>query len=217
MYISRAVSAGAVWNARGAVYVPMPELSGEARRLYEKVHGAERYRLFQDAEGTIHGGSIRSNEAVGDLEPFTHKPEYDAESVFWSALSAIIRVQPSDDVETDTSMLALADAWEALERHKINEQNPHRRRVMDFREYVFLNHPLPEDYCDLLLPSMEAVGVLLHKIAQQVAPSYPMMAKPPPRADHLHEAMQRHILEYLVEHRDKDIPLDPTRMRPTTG
>ena len=44
---------------------------------------------------------------------------------------------------------------------------------------------------------MGKVGTLLCNLAQQVAPSYPLMDKPPPRADHLHEAMQRLILNYL--------------------
>ena len=218
MYISRAVSAGAVWNGIAAMWVPMPQLSAEARRLYEKLHGSERYDAFQESEGTIHGGTPPSNLGplnVPESEPFYHKPEYDAESVFWSALSAILRVQPVDGEETALSAMSLADAWLRFGRHNIDPERIAMRRTMDEREYVFLGFCRPSYYCSLLQPCMEKVGTLLCDLAQQVAPSYSLMDKPPPRADHLHEAMQRLILNYLVDNRDKDIPLDPNRMRST--
>ena len=58
---------------------------------------------------------------------------------------------------------------------------------------------------------------MLFEIAEHVHPTYPLMETPPPHPDHLHEAMQRIILNYLVAHRDNDIPLDPDNLRRTEG
>lgn len=214
MYISRAVSAGSVWATR-AEYVQMPELSPEARELYDKVHGPDRYDYFKEAEDTVHGGVPPKDKKHSTTQqlPFFHKPKYDAESVFWSTLSALLRVQPDAEEDDGTASEALIEHWQALAGHQIQEAQGVRIRV-DRREATFLSCTR-EDYLELLLPCMKDVGSLLYKLAEQVAPSYALMETPPPRWDHLHEAMQRLILDYLVEHRDKDIKLNPTKLRST--
>ncbi|TFK78186.1 hypothetical protein K466DRAFT_668509 [Polyporus arcularius HHB13444] len=61
---------------------------------------------------------------------------------------------------------------------------------------------------------MRDVALLLAEISHQTSPEYEYWTPRPPD-DHLHEAVQRLILQYLVDHLDKDIPLDPTHRRPT--
>ncbi|KAI0765119.1 hypothetical protein C8Q74DRAFT_1286327 [Fomes fomentarius] len=109
--------------------------------------------------------------------------------------------------------------WKQFQSHTIEDINPDdgfQLPLVDPREAMFLTCP-DNFYLATFLPCMRDVAYLLYKLSRQVAPSYPLMPTPPPRPDHLHEAMQRVILDYLVEHRDKDIPLDPARLRSTNG
>ncbi len=219
MYISRSVSVGKVWNAGPDItYVKMPELSSEARTLYDKVHGPQRYDHFKEEEETYHGGIRPPSGTKTDVsKEFYHKMEYDAESVFWSALSTLLLVQPANEEETSTNSILLSRMWKEFQSHKI-EDNAQAAfiPVIDPRERTFLRC-LDDFYLGTLLPCMRDVACLLYDLSRQVAPSYPLMPTPPPHPDHLHEAMQRLILNYLVDHRDKDIPLDPARLRSTTG
>ncbi|KAI0772821.1 hypothetical protein BD413DRAFT_612308 [Trametes elegans] len=60
---------------------------------------------------------------------------------------------------------------------------------------------------------MHDVATLIGNIAQHVEPSYPIIQKLPPRDGHLHEAMQRLISDYLVQHKEDPIPLTPGVVR----
>ncbi|KAI0681725.1 hypothetical protein C8Q76DRAFT_764007 [Earliella scabrosa] len=111
MYIARSVAAGHVWLSAVALSSkPMPTLLPEARVLYDKLHGPNRYKLYEDTpNATIHGGIPlpRGLDPV-EMEPpsrseFYHKLEYDAESVFWSLASALLRVQPQDESDNPTA------------------------------------------------------------------------------------------------------------------
>ncbi|KAI0772794.1 hypothetical protein BD413DRAFT_34262 [Trametes elegans] len=103
MYIARAVAAGRVprdpWMS--TKFWKMPLLSAEARALYVAAHGEERYNRYNDGEGTYHGGVPPSTELrpedISNLAksvPFYHRWEYDAESVFWTLYSVLLRVIP---------------------------------------------------------------------------------------------------------------------------
>ncbi|KAI0765404.1 hypothetical protein C8Q74DRAFT_1432277 [Fomes fomentarius] len=175
----------------------MPELSPEARELYDKVHGPDCYDYFKEAElDIVHGGVPPKDKKHSTTKqlPFFHKPEYDAESVFWSTLSALLRVQPDAEEDDGIASEAMIEHWQ----------------VIGFKRPMVAESS--EDYLELVLPCIKDVGSLLYQLAEQVAPSYALMKTPPPRWDHLHEAMQRLILDYLVEHRDKDIKLNPTNL-----
>ena len=65
-------------------------------------------------------------------------------------------------------------------------------------------------------PELQDVGRLLYAIACQVRCEYALWDPQPPHPDHLHEAVQRLILQYLVDHKDQDVKLtgNPTRLRP---
>lgn len=217
MYISRSVSLGMVWDAGDIAYCKMPDLSVEARTLYDQVHGPHRYDRFKEGEGTFHGGIPPPSGTTPEIpKDFYHKMEYDAESVFWSALSALLLVRPADEEESPECANAMKRMWKQLQSHTIEAIKPGTDYVdlTDPREQTFLRCR-DRRYLSALLPCMRDVAYLLYNLSRQVAPSYPLMSIPPPRPDHLHEAMQRLILDYLVAHRDKDIPLAPTRLRAT--
>ncbi|OSC96926.1 hypothetical protein PYCCODRAFT_1428812 [Trametes coccinea BRFM310] len=149
-----------------------PELPSNAHDLYINLHGERRYAKYRDRPGTIHGG-VPPLETDEEIEararelPFSHRWEYDAESVFWTMYSALLQ-----------------SAAQVTPR---------------------------------LLPAMAGVAPLLASLATHVFPSYTVMTPPPPHDDHLHEAMQRLILQYLVDNLDTPIPLLPGRLRPVAN
>ncbi|KAI0752673.1 hypothetical protein C8Q80DRAFT_1267189 [Daedaleopsis nitida] len=217
MYIARSVNAGRVWVPFRNDYLPMPDLSDQARHLYAQVHGMERYNSFQDTEGTMHGGVPPPQGEIPEVQDgFIHKPEYDAESVWWSLLSTGLLVKPVNDQDTPQTSRSLKIQWDVFSKHDIMDTENRDCTYIDNREAVFF-HATENQFLASFLPNMQAFGATLYQIARQVAPSYPLMNPPPPQPDHLHEAMQRIILNYLVEHRDKDILLDPKNLRSTDG
>ncbi|KAI0753628.1 hypothetical protein C8Q74DRAFT_1305899 [Fomes fomentarius] len=220
MYIARSVAAGRLWVTPTSFKYskPMPELIPAARELYDKLHGPERYKLYEDVPGvTIHGGiPPPPTMDTTDLElppGFRHKLEYDAESTFWTTAAALLQVQPAKGMDTSITCGNLKAMWAEFERHTIGERGVDQT---DSREAAFLGRMLP-GYANAFLPCMQDVAALLFHMAQQVRPSYGLMSTPPPHDDHLHEALQRLILNYLVEHRDNDIELTPGVTRSTNG
>ncbi|CDO78255.1 hypothetical protein BN946_scf184827.g1 [Trametes cinnabarina] len=164
------------------------------------VHGGVRPQETQ-LETTSHAKTMR----------FYHRWEYDAESVYWTMYAALLRVLPqASPKESKTSQRRLNESWKMLNNHTI----PHEPQFKDFR-----NPLLEEDAQEIatsLLPAMEPVVQLLNDLALQVYPSYALLTPPPPYDDHLHEAMQRLILDYLIKHRDNPIPLVPGKLRPVS-
>ncbi|KAI0772818.1 hypothetical protein BD413DRAFT_473514 [Trametes elegans] len=218
MYIARAVSAGEVYHCSvgAARYTQMPLLSERARALYVKLHGEDRYSKYNDDSGAerFHGGVPRTGdeeelEKIAEGIPFYHRWEYDAESVFWSMYSILLRVLPAGHVDDNKRIVSsLKNAWKTLEDHCIPSTRDSYFVDMRFlvarRRAAFLA-PFP--------PSMQDVAALLFEIFRHVRPSYALMSTPPPFEDHLHEAMQRLILDYLVEHEDNPVPLTPGVLR----
>ena len=242
-YIARSVSLGKVLVDPIAFSAkPMPELTGEAKDLYLKAYGEERYNRYADQLGpddnsdsevrafvkkfphlfpkgfvpgrTVHGGCppLSEEETYDDI-PFNHRPEHDVESVWWTMLSALVRVQPANRPQEDFVPPSLNDLWESFSQHAIlADPSP----LQDLRGNIlarslkqWLSYFAP-------FPELEDVGRLLHAIACQVRCEYALWDPQPPHPDHLHEAVQRLILQYLVDHKDQDVKLtgNPTRLRP---
>ncbi|CDO68493.1 hypothetical protein BN946_scf184499.g18 [Trametes cinnabarina] len=215
-YIARNVAGGALYTSRATLSWPlkMPQLSDTAKDLYVKAYGEARYRRYNDSANTVHGG-VPPEETVfetmerADGMPFYHRWEYDAESVFWTMYSALLRVVPlASPEETAESRLLLNQNWKRLYEHTIPET-----RDEDDSRNPLLDQKLSK-VVRTFLPEMHKVGKLVYQIANHVFPSYAVMTPPPPHDDHLHEAMQRLILEYLVENRDNPIPLMQGSLRP---
>ncbi|KAI0634272.1 hypothetical protein C8Q77DRAFT_1271109 [Trametes polyzona] len=218
MYIARAVAAGRSLNAAYAINpyafedAKMPLLSEEAKGLYVEAYGEEHYNRYNDVKSTCHGGTIPLNRREMQGRPFYHRWEHDAESVFWTMYSVLLRVLPEgSSSETEGTHKALVYVWKCLSDHTISDN----KWTIDSRA------PLLEctinQFSAPFLPEMRNVATTLHKIALQVIPSYAVMPSLPPYEDHLHEAIQRLILDYLVAHRDQDIPLQPGILRNMGG
>ncbi|KAI0324375.1 hypothetical protein GY45DRAFT_1331625 [Cubamyces sp. BRFM 1775] len=215
-YIARAVSGGMLWCHRSSLdyEYTMPLLKGDAETRYINAYGEERYNRYNDLNGTIHGGKRPQFKTKDDLidialgQPFYHRWEYDAESIFWTMYSALLRVVPQGFQETLTSEKSLEKDWEKFRLHTIpdelNNCEDSRTYLIDRNLFVF-KRAFPD--------VMEPVAKLLLQIVSHVRPSYALMDDLPIYEDHLHEAMQRLILQYLFNNADNPIPLTPYKLR----
>ncbi|KAI0772781.1 hypothetical protein BD413DRAFT_34078 [Trametes elegans] len=213
MYIARAEAAGEVISeAYTSIYRRMPLLSGKTLALYVAAHGEDRYNRYNDNKSTFHGGippypGIEDGDfdqglgEYADSLTFYHRPEYDVESVYWTLFSVLIRIIPKDAEFAGNAQQYLAENWELLSRHTIV-----KRPKWDSRSPILQINKMSY-ICPLFAKSMHDVALMLLKMSAQVAPSYALMPHLPPHDDHLHEAMQRLILDYLVTHLDNPIPL----------
>ncbi|KAI0324371.1 hypothetical protein GY45DRAFT_425864 [Cubamyces sp. BRFM 1775] len=196
----------------------MPTLCGKAKELYAQAYGPTRYDQYtDDPKGpTRHGGLPRREEfknlrKIAKSIPFLHRWEYDAESVFWTMYSVLLRVQPQNTEEVPGAVTSLRKAWGALEAHTIPITPGELASYFDVRQPIL---GFDEDeFAAAFHPTMRDVAVLLQRIAEQVSPTYALMDPLPPFNDHLHEAIQRLILEYLVDHEQDPIPLTPGILR----
>ncbi|KAI0772817.1 hypothetical protein BD413DRAFT_678229 [Trametes elegans] len=194
MYIARADLASDVYcsDEESLEYCKMPPLSEKSKALYIDLHGEDRYTKYNDDvdSATFHGRIPRPGDLyeVQDMAvelPFSHRWEHHADAVFWSI------------------------TWTTLKQHRI----PANASIADSPDFLFTQYldafvaPFP--------PVMRDVAILLYHLSHQVGPSYALMSPPPPLDDHLHEAMQRLILDYLVEHEHDPIPLTPGALRPS--
>ncbi|TBU22020.1 hypothetical protein BD311DRAFT_169894, partial [Dichomitus squalens] len=218
LFIARSVSLGTVLldhvSIRGR---PMPRLTGDALQLYTAVYGEERYDGYNDqpAAGTWHGGRPPmtldpDRHRSANLPAFVHRPEHDVESVYWTMVYALLRAQPITAPKEDYAPPAVAIVWQILLAHHIPPQQSSRK--VENRDKIIYSPE--EEWLELFCADMQDVGVLLWEISQHVRSEYALW-EGALRPDHLHEAVQRLILQYLVDHREKDIKLDPSRRRPT--
>ena len=129
---------------------------------------------------------------------------------------ALLRVRPKGFKVEPYATGELATAWKFLNSHEIPDvHSPDAPAFKDLRSLILDYTNL--EWEDLFPQEMEDVAILMWEISQHVRPEYGLWKWEDNKfkADHLHEAVQRLIFQYLYEHRDKDIELDPTRLRPT--
>ena len=235
-YIARSVSLGQVLrHASAFTATPMPELHGETKDLYIKAYGKDRYNKYAEeapsippefmdfaknypqvvvtSRGTIHGGGPPPRWSKYVNIAFTHRPEHDVESVWWTMMSTLVQVHPANRPQEDFVPSALKSLWKEFSEHAIfansSSQDDSRGHIIErtIEDWLNVFEPFPE---------MVDLAHLLHDISCHVKSEYALWDPPPPHPDHLHEAVQRLILQYLVDHKDKDVKLtgDPTRLRP---
>ncbi|PIL29003.1 hypothetical protein GSI_09050 [Ganoderma sinense ZZ0214-1] len=189
----------------------MPQLSEKARALYVVAYGAERYERYSDTHTTPHGASppYFDDRAHTYTPPeFYHRPEHDVESIYWSMVSALLHVRPTAVEAEPEAPKVFMEAWEDLLKHRIPDPD---EGYCDPRAN-FLSKK-PAEWSKLLLGDLKSLGPLLEDISRQVRPEYALCGDGL-LPDHLHEAVQRLILQYLVDYNDTPIPLDPNRLRP---
>ena len=82
---------------------------------------------------------------------------------------------------------------------------------MDDDRQRFFNYTVGK-WAAILPPEMEDCALLLFDISMHVNPDYSLWSDEI-LPDHLHEAIQRLILQYLVDHKNEPIYLDPEQTR----
>ncbi|KAI0788727.1 hypothetical protein C8Q75DRAFT_719219 [Abortiporus biennis] len=203
MYMSRSVNIERQLNSRQSVrFVPMPELTGVARDLYIKIYQQNIYDSYTDSNGTIHGGVyIRGSEC--ERHPFVHRLDHDAESTFWLLLSTLLRAQTPNSTDDPDALRVLDQYWETISDPVSGGVYDPRNSVLDLTE---------QDFSTLLHPDLRSLAPLIRALADQVQVEYVFLDPPPPE-DHLHEALSRILLQFIVDMKE-DIPLDPNNLRP---
>lgn len=206
MYIARSVCKGQVLTGLTYRIIPrMPQLSERAHALYIRAHGTDRYERYSDTNATPHGARPPILFGVLKVPEFCHRPEHDVESIYWSMISALLHVRPVDDKGEPEVWEDFAEAWQVLLTHRIPKAN---QGYKDPR--LLLLSQEETDWPKLFIGDMKGLGPLLSAISVQVRGEYALCGDGL-LSDHLHEAVQRLILQYLVDH--DDIPLDPHNLR----
>lgn len=199
----------------------MPELQGEALRLYRSAHPG-RLERFKERGNTCHGGQSPAARGIDEYDidegvvprpPYFHRPEYDVESVYWAMVCVFLQAQPQDAPIEKYACEDVEETWTWLLNHRI----PMRPKESDSRTLILMK--VRSEWEDLFFEQMHDVAGLLHKISRHIRSEYALFDFAPGSyiEDHLHEAVQRLILDYLVSHRDNPVPLDPDHLRPTNG
>ncbi|KAI0807935.1 hypothetical protein C8Q74DRAFT_1230133 [Fomes fomentarius] len=197
----------------------IPEPPQNVKDAAEKI--PEVLALWQNAKAnpSFHGGFPPPYQEVSDLPKekipkFYHRPEHDVESVFWTSFSVLSRVHPAKYAREKGVPAALYTVWDIFDKHRISDtpciDADRRRTILSRRLDSWLSDYEP-------FPEMRDLGKLLYDLSLQVRPEYAVWdwnGGEQPRPDHLHEAVQRIILQYLVDHQDKDVRLNNKILRP---
>ncbi|KAI0796233.1 hypothetical protein C8Q75DRAFT_367824 [Abortiporus biennis] len=206
IYIARAVGTGFLVNtSRSLKYHPMPELSGKAKKKYILAYGPETYDDFSDGQGTVHGRIPPENPQGGRI-PTVHRMDHDAESIFWLLLTTLLRAQPSSIPDDFQKLLQLNATWRMFDEHEIITSPP----ISESRQGIF-GYSI-DMFEDVLHPGLKCLAPMLFEMMVQVEPEYGFLDTPP-REEHLHEALRRILLKYIVSMK-ADIPLDAGNLRP---
>ena len=204
----------------------MPKLEGLAKERYEKAHGSARpYVRYIDVGLTTHGGLSPQHQpgveiggmfelTASHLAKFRHRGEHDVESIYWSMVCTLLRARPVGYLGDEDFVVhpVLVATWSALKQHEIPDGLAASTcHVWDPRVMVLL-HGM--DYWRAIFPpQMRDVAELMCKITYHIASEYTYWEWEEGKYDeaHLHEALQRLIFQYLVDHPDdtKDVPLVP--------
>ncbi|KAK7690219.1 hypothetical protein QCA50_006871 [Cerrena zonata] len=199
-YIARAVSKGKLL-IRGApearTFTQMPELTGRVKDIYIDRYGQDMYDMYSDVATNTHGGKFHGIPA--NPPPWSHRPDHDVESIFWVFLFAFVFVKPLNT--TDEPSRLFADVCDIFQSHTIVGG-----QGMDRRSTLLTS--FEEDWLDILHPKLSPLVPMMMRLAEQVKPEYGFLDSPP-KADHLHEAFRRILLEQILTMEDDPIPLAP--------
>ncbi|KAM5545933.1 hypothetical protein V8D89_000059 [Ganoderma adspersum] len=173
----------------------------------------ERYNEKETAQGMLmHGGLPPRTEEIEEIGPeFYHRPEHDVESVFGTMFAVLARAQPASGPQEEYVLAVLRNVWTDFDTHEITSDPDESQ---DKRDVIFglIRSRWREMFAPF--PAMRDVADLLFNVSRQVRSEYALWEwVHEPEPDHLHEAVQRLIFQYLVDHPD-DIALDPARRRP---
>lgn len=179
----------------------MPELRGKAKDVYLTTYGQTAYDVYTDiAEDTYHGGKL--HKPLPDLHSRTwaHRPDHDIESIFWIFAYVLVMATPLDAL--DEPFQDLVKEWDNLRSH-----DTVKLRLLDYRAHILI---MTEKSWSIELHSkLTPIARTMVQLTDQISPEYGYL-EPPPKADHLHEALRRILLNQILSMKD------PLRLHPNT-
>ncbi|KAG9223541.1 hypothetical protein PLEOSDRAFT_165632 [Pleurotus ostreatus PC15] len=208
-FISRSVSFGNVLNS--SEFKSMPELEADIVEKYRLVYhdDSSDMRNFIDENNTTHGGHLskqlqkayRGNNLLRSAH-FEHQPRHDAESVYWCIVVFVLLAKPLNNDE-DNNIEGLDDIWPSIADHEVGTSNDKRSSLIHNAQWETWLH---ED--------LSFIANLMDDLTEQVRPEWGLLA-PAPKPLHLHEAMQRLILNnvYAWEIDQINVELDTVTPR----
>ncbi|KAF7437577.1 hypothetical protein PC9H_004419 [Pleurotus ostreatus] len=187
-FISRSVSFGNVLNS--SEFKSMPEIEADIVEKYRLVYhdDSSDMRNFIDENNTTHGGHLskqlqkayRGNNLLRSAH-FEHQPRHDAESVYWCIVVFVLLAKPLNNDE-DNNIEGLDDIWPSIADHEVGTSNDKRSSLIHNAQWETWLH---ED--------LSFIADLMEDLTEQVRPEWGLLT-PAPKPLHLHEAMQRLIL-----------------------
>ncbi|KAL4256125.1 hypothetical protein AB1N83_012306 [Pleurotus pulmonarius] len=211
-FIARSAARGQILS--DVYFLPMPTLESDIAAKYKQACGEAEDRLnlraFSEAdESTTHGGHPHQ----GDMRRFTkdprfrfdmfkHQPFHDAESVYWCIAAFVLLAKPLNN-DIDENQEAFNKMWRCLAEHEVAEENDTRcSLIQDLGWKRWLHQDL------------SFIADLMAELSSQVKPEWTLLT-PAPDPLHLHEAMQRLILQHVHnwEKNKMNVELDTVHSR----
>ncbi|KAF7426750.1 hypothetical protein PC9H_009119 [Pleurotus ostreatus] len=220
-FIARSPAVGRMLVADNT-FRKMPELPSHLVDRYTQVYANDTsgLRTFSDVGTTRHGGVYTEEMAEKHyrdrtlrVKEFEHRPRHDAESVFWCIVVFLLLAAPlgsppekPHELE-DPDEFGLNCAWKYIANHQIGV----RKDIGDSRLSLLRD----AEWDEWLHPELADVEPFLLALAAQITPEWGLIEPAPPIL-HLHEAMQRILLQYidLWKTQKKDVKFDTGRIRP---
>ena len=202
IFMARAAVVGRHLDPRRPLYlVGLPQLSDEAHKVYKEILPD---RLKQFPQPSEHQETFTRKCPTGKQPKWFHELRHDAESAFWLLIWWAVHICPKSkrDVKDAELSTISRDVWTLLTSVDISAPRDHRNA---FLELVTLD----QSWLD---PAYVGMNTLFQQMADQIHSDLywvnngtgdqcrPEMEKP----DFLHEALQRLIFNFLIEHKDEE-------------
>lgn len=171
----------------------MPKLQPEIAATYEEVHrnDSSKLRELSDANGSTHGSRISfdrvtlySEDCSLQVADFEHQPFHDAESVYWCIAAFVLLAKPLNN-DIDEGQRQLSQIWDFMAEHEVGN-------AVDTRSALISGN----DWAEWLHKDLSFISKLMTDLTRQIRPEWALL-DPAPEPLHLHEAMQRLILQYV--------------------
>ncbi len=182
---------------------PMPELQSEIDATYKRIHhdDASKLRIFSDTNGTTHGGHLSlerrkryKTNPSRQVADFEHQPFHDAESVYWCIVVFVLLAKPLN-IDVDVNSERLSGVWTCIAEHAVSSPDK-RSTIISENKWAEWVHK------DLLF-----IAELMDDLTCQIQPEWALL-DPAPDPLHLHEAMQRLILQYVYDWEKNNINVE---------
>lgn len=193
-FLARTLSLGRVKN-KGPSPPPIPTLEDEALEAYLRVYGQARY----DFASALHDNIVNGPD-IPKTATIPHLPHHDAEACFWVIVWHLILALPKVASCPD-NVHPMSHYFHNFEVHRIRDIAPSdgRAQCFEFDDTAWES---------ILHPDLKSLAPFLRKLAEAVAPEYSRWPGQPLDAYHLHEAMQRLVMQEIWRLKKAGDPLN---------